>query len=226
MSGTEQAKREIVLDATEVHDVLSAAWFDRFGSRPDPRSICLLLAHVALETGFSKCENYNLGNVKAIVHRDPVTHALVSDHDFVTFRTWEVSPNGDNVPQDAHFRSFPTMAEGAAFYLGFLFGAFSSCWPAVRAGDPQMFALLLRQHGYYTASLADYTAGMVSRFHFFWMKWVQSSLAELGIECKVDGYGGPETAAAVAQFQIGANLPPSRVLDAETVTALIAQVAA
>lgn len=208
--GQEQPAVRHTLDAEELRAALTAAWLDRFGTPPSPRSITLLLAHVALETGMTSCVNFNIGNAKATVG---------GAADWCVFRTWEVE-HGVKVPQDCAFRSFPDLATGAAFYLGLLFNQFRSAWPAVRAGDPQMFAVLLAAQRYYTAPVAEYAAGMRARFTHYWVMLAQSLLIGAGYPVAVDGALGPKTTEALYFFQGDANLPPSGAIDDATIAAL------
>ena len=208
--GALQPLVHIRLDPEAVRDALTQAWLARFGREPSPRSINLLLAHIALETGMSECRNWNLGNVKATVG---------GDADWCVFRTWEVE-NGIKVPQDAAFRSFPNIGAGADFYLGFLFHRFAKAWPSVIAGEPGMFAVCLKSQGYYTAPLEDYASGMRGLFAKYWTHLAQSLLCAAGYAVAIDGILGPATSSALAHFQADAGLPNTGHADDATIGAL------
>ena len=215
--GQEQPAVRHTLDAEELRAALTIAWLDRFGTSPGPRSITLLLAHVALETGMTSCVNFNIGNCKATVG---------GAADWCIFRTWEVE-HGVKVPQDCPFRSFPDLATGAAFYLGLLSNQFRGAWPAVRAGDPQMFAVLLAQQRYYTAPVAEYAAGMRARFSHYWVMLAQSLLIGAGYDLGPTGADGDEghlTRSALAQFQAASGITTGAIDDATIASLQGAQV--
>lgn len=208
--GTEQPLVHIKLDAEEVRAALVQAWLDKFDASPSPRTITLLLAHIALETGMAECRNWNLGNCKAQVN-GPV--------DWCIFDTWEMI-DGRHVDMKCAFRSFPDLPSGAIFYVDLLFHQFNRAWPAVREGDPGMFAVLLKEQRYYTAPLEDYAAGMRARFAFYWTHLAQSLLCGAGYDVTVDGLLGPKTQAALSSFQGDANIPISGKIDDATISAL------
>lgn len=210
--GQEQPLVHIKLDAEEVREALTNAWVDKFAASPSPRSITLLLAHIALETGMTECRNFNIGNVKA---------QIGGAADWCTFKTWEMV-NGVHIDMVCAFRSFPDLASGAEFYLGLLFHEFNRSWPAVRAGDPGMFATLLKAQNYYTAPVEEYASGMRARFAFYWIHLAQTLLIGAGYDVGPTGADGDEghaTRTALAQFQAASGIT-SGVIDDTTIAAL------
>jgi len=147
------------LDPEAVRKALTEAWILKFGTQPSSDSITVLLSQIAQETGWRACWNYNLGNVKASKGQDYCELAGV----------WEIGKNGERIeiPKGApgsQFRAFATLELGVAAYLSILFKGFASAWPAVLAGDPHEFAVLLRKAKYYTAPLEDYSRGLMLHF--------------------------------------------------------------
>ena len=69
----------------------------------------------------------------------------------------------DITPPDprCRFRAYASMDDGARDYLVRLRAEFRGAWPAVLAGDPKLFAHLLKVGDFYTADEAIYTAGLV-----------------------------------------------------------------
>lgn len=119
----------------------------------------VLWAQYALETGRgAACWNNNLGNVK---------HVSGDGHDYVMLpSTWEIE-NGRRVvyqPPDPQtwFRAYDSLGAGMVEHLAFLRRHYASAWAAVDAGDPALFASLLRAHGYYTGSEDDYRRALVA----------------------------------------------------------------
>jgi peptidoglycan hydrolase-like protein with peptidoglycan-binding domain len=158
----------------------------------------------------TECRNWNLGNVKA---------AIGGSVDWCVFKTWEVV-HGVKKDEVLAFRSFASLEEGAAFYIGFLAAHEPDAWPAVLSGDPDAFAHGLKLDRYYTADEAEYAAGVRSRLHFYWTHLVQALLAGAGYPVKVDGFAGPQTSLAVVHFQGANGLPGTGVADDATVAAL------
>ena len=147
-----------VLSEGEAVYSLKEAWFKLYGSYPSNDSLALLYAQTALETGRWKsmhCNNW--GNIKR-----------ASDEDYCMFRCNEII-NGHIVwfdpPNKATwFRAYPTAVDGAYDYLRFLSqkSRYQGAWQAIQHGNPTEFAHALKEAGYYTASEALYTKGVVS----------------------------------------------------------------
>jgi hypothetical protein len=143
-----------------VHDMgiaLSVAWTKLWGDIPTYKSILILQAHYALETGDGQslvC--FNVGNKRT---------GKGYTGDYCTFMTWEIE-HGQRVNQLGDFRAYPDLTAGCVDYLkGLKNGNFAKAWPLVLAGDPREFAIKLKEAHYYTAPLADYIKAMESRFY-------------------------------------------------------------
>lgn len=211
---SEVPARRYALDPEDVRAALEAAWPT---VRPEvdegpasPRTLALLLAHIALETGMTSCMNWNLGNVKA-TGLDTV--------EYCRFGTWELI-DGVRTDMRANFRSFPTLRAGAEFYLSFLYTHYPWSWPHLLSGDPIAFSHALKLHGYYTASEADYDRGMLARFHFYLTRHAQTMLCARGYPVTVDGFDGPKTDQALMHFQGARGMTQTGTLDDDTLSAL------
>jgi hypothetical protein len=63
------------------------------------------------------------------------------------------------------FRAFHSLLEGAIDYVKLLNKRFQKSWPAIIAGDPALFAHLLKVQRYYTADESVYVASVKSCFN-------------------------------------------------------------
>ena len=171
------------VDRTDVFVALWRAWLQLFDGVPSRKSICLLVAHWAFETGWGKsmwC--FNFGNAKAkadgpydytyfpcgedlsvatanrLVAAMPDKAKIVRvDGDKIEVKFWPDHPA-------CCFRAFETIEEGAIDYLGLLRSRFSKAWPMLMHGDPVGFVHALKAQGYFTAAEGPYSAAMTSIF--------------------------------------------------------------
>ena len=151
-----------------VYDMTKAmieAWQEIYGVLPQKKSICVMLGQWSIETGVGKyCFNNNIGNVKKLNGFDY----------FALDNVWEII-NGKKVilprtDPGSWFVSFPTLKDGVKHHMMFLKNKrYKMSWVAVENGDPVLFARLLKQQGYYTASEADYIRA-VSGFYNQYMR--------------------------------------------------------
>lgn len=173
--------------AEDLAGALRAAWRDLWGEDPQRKSICVLLAQWALETGHGKkCFNYNIGNVKSNpgdgfdytffpcgerLREDDAERYLGDPRVSVAWRKdgW-VSLTFQPEHPVCRFRAFTSLAEGARAHLVLLRNRFSSAWPAVINGNPREFAHLLKLSGYYTADETPYANTLATLFHRFMLK--------------------------------------------------------
>ena len=139
------------------------AWLELFGAPPSPKSIWLLGAQWALETGWGRaCHCWNFGNVK---------HADGDGRCWCYFRCGEII-GGKQVWFDppkpgACFRAFESIDEGAVEYLTFLAKHYAGAWPYVEAGDPSGFVHEIKRRGYFTAAEEPYRQAVVQIFGTF-----------------------------------------------------------
>jgi hypothetical protein len=174
------------------------AWRELFGVTPRRESVVLLIAHWGLETGNGRsmwC--YNLGNVKAqpggphdycfyacnellgtprarsLQASDPEHAKVTSDR-----------PDGKSwiwfYPKHPYscFRAYPNLHAGVVAHLQLINKRFSTSWPAVIAGDPNLFCHMLKQQGYYTADEAAYTKGVVGAFNNYTKRLAEVAMPE------------------------------------------------
>jgi hypothetical protein len=126
------------------------------------KSILVLLSHTALETGRFRygMYNFNFGNIRANVGK------LKPNEFFTLYKCSEILNNKEVwfYPPDPNcsFRAFRTLEEGMAHHLSFLAKPrYAKAWQKVIIGDPAGYSLALHDCGYYTASPALYTRGLV-----------------------------------------------------------------
>jgi hypothetical protein len=162
------------------------AWCYLFGSNPKKESIWVLLAQIQLETGLKYCHNFNLGNVKSVDgdgydyqffgcgEELPLIQAQRAVHDSPLVKVVRTYMKGttqmasvwiDPEHPWCRFRAFHSLLEGAVDYVKLLNKRFQKSWPAVIAGDPALFAHLLKVQGYYTADESVYVASVKSCFN-------------------------------------------------------------
>ncbi len=144
----------------ELATALVIAWRALFGVAPARKSILVLLAQSALETGrWKSCHAWNLGNFKS----------RPGDGRSWTFYRCNEILNGKiewfNPPHpQCRFRAFQSLQEGAVDYLGSMRRNFASAWPAVLSGDPRAFVCSLKAANYFTADEGPYEHSATSIF--------------------------------------------------------------
>jgi len=156
--------------SAEMAEALIRAWIKQFQTTPKKESIAVLYAQNYLETGGTAHQyNWNLGNIKAFDDKNPNT--VIKYH--MLNNVWEIGKDGKKYvynPPDPQtwFRAFDSLDDGAEFYILFLKNnRYKVCWEAILNGDPEKFAILLKQQGYYTANVNDYIHLMKYGFNFF-----------------------------------------------------------
>lgn len=158
------------LEEGEATYALREAWHRIYGAYPSDKSLGVLFAKSALETGrwkFIHC--YNFGNIKKVRSPD-------DGHFFCMYRCGEVI-NGKHLMFDpphlqTHFRGYKTPEDGAEDYIKFVSQKkrYLKAWEKVIQGDPAGYSRELKIAGYYTADEARYTAGVVRLFDEFMKK--------------------------------------------------------
>lgn len=175
----------------EMLHALSAAWGELFKEEASKDSLCVLAAHWAHETGWGKaCYAWNVGNFKSVpddgrsfCYRVCWENMTVAAANAAQARAdWRTdNPSKRNVVIEstsgstakvwfypdhpaARFRAYRTLTEGLVDYLASLKKRFTKAWPAVLSGDPKAFAKLLKDQGYYTDTVENYTRAMTNHF--------------------------------------------------------------
>jgi hypothetical protein len=139
------------------------------GVEPTKEAAGVFWAQYALETGAGGfCWNHNLFNHK-------VTQAMVnSGVPYMQLaNTWEIIDGKRVTFQPPHpatwFRAFASFEASMSHHITAIkTGRYASSWPAVLAGDPELYAAKIREKGYYTAPLADYVRLIRAKFNA-WM---------------------------------------------------------
>lgn len=159
------------LEEAEAAYTLRKAWHRVYGKYPSNKSLAVLWAKSALETGrwkFIHC--YNFGNIKK---KWPTKYSPDDGHFFCMYRCGEVLNGKHQIfepphPQ-THFRGYKTIEDGAEDYLRFVSQQtrYAKAWQKVIEGDPVGYSHELKVAGYYTADLKRYTARVVRLFNEF-----------------------------------------------------------
>lgn len=183
------------LDPEAVRKALTEAWILKFGVQPSSDSVTVLLSHIAQETGWRACWNWNLGNVKAAPGQDFCELVGV----------WELDAHGHRVDlakgaPGTQFRAFATLEMGVMAYLAVIAKRFASAWPAVLAGDPHEYAVLLKKARYYTDSVEHYAQGLVSHFEQLREPALRTK-EQIVVVLNRLGYATTDYIAAVKTFQ-------------------------
>lgn len=194
---------ETPLTFPQIARALAEAWKRLEGSDPDIDALALLLAQSALETGnWKKSYCFNLGNAKAgdswtgdhcfyfadeIVSASQAARAYAqrarrtdgsAAHDVqckplrggqIQVTLWPDHPW-------CRFRAFRSLEDGANDYVGLLKKRFSSAWPALERGDADSFIGLLKQAGYFTASVDVYLPPVRKLFTKFRKRLVDEAI--------------------------------------------------
>lgn len=171
-------------------------WYQKFGVIPEKKQIGVLYAQNALETGGTvSMWNNNIGNVKFVANGGNIDDGKEY---MMLANTWEIVNGKKVIFQPPHpatwFRSFKTLGEGVAHHLDFLRNKrYKKSWSAVEAGDPALFAHLLKVAGYYTASEADYVRLMNVYFNKFMKdKTFEAAVAKLQEQLASEAAPTPE----------------------------------
>ena len=185
----ELADKRTPVTVQQMADAMYTAWCRYFNSPPAHKSIYVLLAQWALETGRgAQMHNFNVGNVKARPNGEydfqyfacnerlrTATAKQMQSADPKTARITRTNSDGTSwiwfYPKNTGccFRAFEQLDDGVFDYLCMMINhqMFKRAWPAVLAGSPQQFSHLLKQAGYYTADEQTYTHTMVLLFNEF-----------------------------------------------------------
>lgn len=183
MSEHEVAPSRTPILAGDLYLVLRRAWRTLLRSEPSRASLLVLLAQWHYETGgggASIC--WNLAGIK---------YTPGCGHNWASYTTQEnVGGQWRTIhPPDpgCRFRAYDSLDDAAADYLALLTKRFAAAWPAVVAGDVKAFAQALSDEHYYTAPVAQYTAGLEARLAV--------------VEREVGGDTQPATPISIARVQ-------------------------
>ncbi|MFZ5894354.1 MAG: glucosaminidase domain-containing protein [Myxococcota bacterium] len=140
------------LDAGQASDALRSAWQAVTGEVPSERTVRVLTAQWAHETGRgASMFNYNFGGIKGT---GPSGLSVAQ-------RTRE-GYGANEITITDRFRAYQTAEEGATDYVRLLTKRFPEAAEAARQGDPAAFVRGLKQRGYFTGEVGAYTRSVVA----------------------------------------------------------------
>jgi flagellar protein FlgJ len=146
----EVAAKRTPLSVGEIRSALASAHVARFGRPASAATLDVLTAQVAHETARGeRMFNYNFGGIKGASPAG--TTARYTTHEVL---------GGADVKLVDGFRAYATPAQGASDYLALLDTRYKGAMAAAERGDVTGFASALKDRGYYTAPLADYSAAL------------------------------------------------------------------
>lgn len=221
------------LTEAEATYALREAWKRIYGDYPGDKSLALLWSQSALETGRWKViRNNNFGNIKKKHYKKLSWKEIPDDgHSWTMFATGENLWNKELQKTEwhwfepphyqTHFRSYKNVVDGAEDYIRLVSqrSRYKLAWAEVLKGDPRAFSRELRKAGYYTASEAKYTAGVVRLFEEFLrrkdelLSWkpekkvpvdksrieIQKAIEDTMIKAKKDGFIIPSAEESVIE---------------------------
>jgi hypothetical protein len=148
------------LSAAEVCRAFAVAFFKLTGVRATDRTLCILLAQSALESGRWKALHcYNLANVKA----SEAYEGLYCEYRCNEIINGKVEWFSPPHPQ-CRFRAYQVLDDAAFDYLSFLHNRarYRPAWERAVAGDAAGFVAALKRGGFFTASEEPYKKAVVS----------------------------------------------------------------
>lgn len=148
--------REVAAQRTPVEPgrlraALATAHKQQTGTEASSRMLDVLTAQVSLETGRGeRMYNFNFGGIKGQGPSGATAR----------YRTTEIAADGSELHITDGFRAYRSLQEGANDYLATLKSRYPTALAAAYRGDVDGFAQALKQRGYFTAHLDDYSAAL------------------------------------------------------------------
>lgn len=134
-----------------VRAALATAYRKQHGVEPSAGLLDVLTAQVSLETGRGdRMFNYNFGGIKGAGPSGATAR----------YRTAEITEEGTEKHITDGFRAYGSLGEGAKDYLATLTTRYPAALSAAARGDVDGFAVALKQRGYFTAHLEDYSTAL------------------------------------------------------------------
>jgi Mannosyl-glycoprotein endo-beta-N-acetylglucosaminidase len=172
------------LDGSQAAAALRTAWTKVTGQPPSDKTVAVLTAQWAHETGNgASMYNYNFGGIKG----------ASPDGLSVSQRTREGFGASERTIMD-RFRAYRTADEGATDYVKLLTQRFPEAAQSASQGDPVGFVQGLKQRGYFTGDPATYTrsvASLTAQGLEQGFSAVGSHLGELGAPPELDLHAAP-----------------------------------
>lgn len=166
----------------EIVDAIVMAWQILFNQIPKKESVGVLVSqnwHETAKSQYMYCNN--IGNLKA---KDDPNSVI----EYMSLKgVWEIV-NGKKVylsedDPGSWFRAFPTLLDGMKHHLNFLKNKrYRIAWAAVEAGNPLDFCTKLKQQGYFTDSVENYSKGVLRYYNqYMSSKLYETAIAKLKI---------------------------------------------
>lgn len=156
-AGTQVPVVRTQLNAGQAQQALRAAWEKVIGEAPSDKTLALITAQWAHETGGgSSMFNYNFAGIKGA---GPGGFSVAQ-------RTVEGYGEGERRIVD-NFRAYQSAEEGATDYVQLLSRRFPAAVEGARQGDAQAFVRGLKSKGYFTGHEGAYlssVSGLASRY--------------------------------------------------------------
>jgi hypothetical protein len=147
------------LTAGEVARAFQYAFTRLIGHPPKPRTLAILMAQSALESGrWKSLHCFNLTNIKASTTYEGL-YCLYRCNEIINGKVeWFDPPH----PQ-CRFRAFESLEDASLDYLTFLQRPrYKPAWEQALAGDPVAFVAALKRGGFFTANEEPYRKAVVS----------------------------------------------------------------
>lgn len=187
------------LDGTQAAEALRNAWTRVRGEPPSERTLSVLTAQWAHETGNgASMYNFNFGGIKGM---GPSGLSVAQ-------RTKEGFGATERTISD-RFRAYRSAEEGATDYVQLLSKRFPEAIQAAQAGDPTGFVAGLRQRGYFTGDPVAYTrsvSSLAARALSQGFSAVGSSLGALGAPAELNLHATPLAQQGSFDYPSGATL--------------------
>jgi hypothetical protein len=194
------------LDGLQAAEALKTAWTNVTGDPPSPKTLSILTAQWAHETGNgASMFNYNFGGIKGM---GPSGLS-------VSQRTREGFGPSEHTISD-RFRAYRTADEGATDYVKLLTQRFPEAALSAQSGDAAGFVSGLKQRGYFTGDAAVYTRSVASLSNVAMTQGfgaVGSHLGELGAPAELDLHATPLATQRYEDYALGAQ-PTAPLIDA------------
>ena len=194
------------LDGTQAADALRAAWTNVTGQPPSQKTLSILTAQWAHETGNGgSMYNYNFGGIKGM---GPSGLS-------VSQRTREGFGATERTITD-RFRAYRSAEEGATDYVKLLTQRFPEATASAQTGDATGFVSGLKQRGYFTGDAGAYTRSVASLSNQAMTQGfgaIGSHLGELGAPAELDLHATPLAMQRYEDYALGSQ-PTAPLIDA------------
>ena len=194
------------LDGAQAADALRTAWTNVTGELPSQKTLSILTAQWAHETGNGgSMYNYNFGGIKGM---SPSGLA-------VSQRTREGFGASEHTITD-RFRAYRTADEGATDYVKLLTQRFPEAAASAQSGDAAGFVSGLKQRGYFTGDASVYAHSVASLSNQAMTQGfgaIGSHLGELGAPPELDLHATPLATQRYEDYALGSQ-PTTPLVDA------------